>query len=141
MQNDPLAGMEFEAELACEVLHQPYLRRLRPFRWLPEIQQSCAEVPVRGKCPNSSAAFIHWRACPCIADVRRWEELHPDSKIKSPVIVAGLPIIGTPMCQKHIDYFTDFVIYPFTCSGCGVSYLHPGEMLLDGDENDLFEAR
>ena len=116
---------DFKASLDCEVTGQPYSRSDGPMK----------EVPVRGKCPNPAVSWISWRACDCMADIRRWQELNPGVPIThGPKIAGGLCVVGLPMCQSHIDYFTKYILYPFTCPKCGVSYLQAGEMLIAGDD-------
>ena len=116
---------DFRASLDCEVTGQPWVRPDGPMPVIPEF----------GKCPHPSVSWIQWRACPCMADIRLWQKMNPGVPVThGPVIKGGLCVVGLPMCQAHIDYFTSYITYPFTCVNCGVSYLQPGEMLIAGDD-------
>lgn len=107
----------------CEVQKQPWapVDEDQNLIWYPGL-------PKVGPCAEQATQIVRYRACPCQGDVRRWCELNPGMM---PEVVYGLGIITFAMCDKHIDYFQNHVEYPFVCPGCGVSFLHPGEVLID----------
>lgn len=129
---EPLGKLDFAVEsFPCEVARQPWFRT-KEFLGR-RIRVPFPDVPKIGPCPNPATTVVEWRVCPCIANVKKWKEEHPELlDTHMPQLVWGLCVIRTAMCDSHIEYFVDYLNYPFVCPNCGVGYGSPREMLLDG---------
>jgi len=129
---DPLEGLDFQVEaLPCEVAKQPWFHTRERFG--RRIQIPFPDVPREGPCPHPAKTVVKWRVCPCIVNVNTWRRLHPELvELRGPELVWGLCVVSTAMCDSHIEYFVDYLTYPFVCPSCNVGFSSPREILLDG---------
>lgn len=123
---DDIVAEAAQESLSCDVQRQEWVNR-DPLTG--EALPWSTDIPLKGPCPFPAVKWVKARFCPCRADVR--QSRHP---IETLVLSMGLAVVGQMMCQPHIDYYRHRLPYPFTCPGCGITYLHPGELLLDGDD-------
>lgn len=135
--DDPLSALDFEPRpMACEVIKQPWTHTKRATTlWGATIVTNAPfeKVPFYGPCDKPATHVVDWRVCPCIANVAQWNREHPDMvETHSPITVAGLVVVKTSMCDDHVEYFIDYLTYPFACPQCGVAFESPREVLLSG---------
>ncbi|WNY15165.1 hypothetical protein SEA_MACGULLY_61 [Rhodococcus phage MacGully] len=136
---DDISHLDFEAVVPCEMAAQPYIMRREFFgRSIPTPMPG---IPRTGPCLHPSSTIVSWRICPCWGDVRQWAEANPKfaAEGRFPPIIGGLITRPIALCDRHLSYFFEYIQYPFVCGGCGVAFLHPGEMILDGA--DIFENK
>ncbi|WNM69956.1 hypothetical protein SEA_GUYFAGIERI_53 [Rhodococcus phage GuyFagieri] len=135
MSDEPdISHLDFETKVECEILYQPWVHATSFLG--TDIERPLASVPRKGPCPHPAKTVVSWRVCPCVADLRIWRQRNPDAT-QFPQTIGGLAIVPVTICDEHLRYFMEYVKYPFICSGCGVAFLHPGEVLLDG--SDIFD--
>lgn len=120
---DPLDQLDFDPELACELGAQPYARR-GPLN----IPLPMPGIPLKGRCPNPATHSVLLRMCPCVSDLR---EISKKTDLSTLAIDRGLAVRTATLCDLHIAYFAKYILYPFLCSGCGVMFEDPTEMITE----------
>lgn len=133
---DDISHLDFDAEIRCEIFGHPYLMTREFFG--REIPVLMGGIPRSARCTNTSSTIVSWRLCPCWGDIRQWVEANQTdaSKGRLPTVVGGLVVRPFAVCDDHLRYFFEYIRYPHVCSGCGVTFLHPREMILDGADLD-----
>lgn len=125
-----LEGLELPP---CELHGQPWAK---PKLTLAGIEPIFMEgIAAKGECDKPSVAVAALRVCPCQFDFEGHMKKHREAqRQKDPagayVIVRGLFVFRSVICQPHLDYYREWLEYPFQCPGCGIVFRSVDDIVL-----------